>query len=451
MRDNTEQILILGAGLAGSLLAIYLARRGYRVAVYEKRPDIRHHDAETGRSINLALSHRGIRALEEVGIAEQVLKQAIPMRGRMLHSLKGEQTFIPYGKDNSEYINSISRSELNRILIQVADAYEQVTFHFQMVCEEVCLETRQLRFKSLANHELVEAKGATILATDGAGSVVRQTLERLPGYESRSEFLEHGYKELTIPAHARGGFQLEKEALHIWPRGSHMLIALPNLDGSFTCTLFFPNQGQESFESLQTSEAVTRFFKKNFANARALMPHLLEEFQENPVGILGTVKCFPWYVGGRALLVGDAAHAIVPFYGQGMNASFEDCRVFDQCLAAHGSSWEKVFASYQKQRKENTDAIAQLAIENFYEMRDGVTDPAFLRKKALEQLLEDRYRDYHSKYSLVTFHPDISYAEAHRRGNLQNQILLEICRSIRSVEELDLETVYKKLKEEVHF
>lgn len=446
-----QKIIIVGAGLVGSLLAIYMARRGYQVMVYEKRPDMRKESISAGRSINLALSHRGIRALERAGVAAQILNEVIPMKGRMLHSTTGELTFVPYGKDDSEYINSISRGGLNISLMNIAEGYENVHFSFNENCESVDFEQGVIALKNTVTGVSQQVQGSIIIGADGAGSAVRmaidQQLKGQTGFQNETAFLAHGYKELTIPSAENGGFLIEKNALHIWPRGNYMLIALPNLDGSFTCTLFFPNEGENSFATLDTPEKVEDFFKEKFADAVPFLPQLAQEFFNNPTGLLGTVRCYPWHISDKAVLLGDAAHAIVPFYGQGMNASFEDCIVFDECVEKFGAEgWQKIFKEYQQLRKQNADAIAQLAIENFYEMRDGVAEPAFLRKRQLERILENKYDDYHSKYSLVTFNPDISYAEAHERGNRQNEFLLDICRKVSSIEELDVEQVYTELK-----
>lgn len=451
MPDSSSKIVIIGAGLTGSLLAIFLAKRGFTVEIYEKRPDIRKSSPETGRSINLALSHRGLRALQEAGIDSKILQKAIPMYGRKIHPIQGPKSLIMYGKDTSEYINSISRADLNRELINTAEQYANVSFFFEHPIREVSLEQGEILVEDIHQQENKRVKALSFLASDGAGSRVRRTMEKQETYQSSSDFLEYGYKEITFSALSPGVFAMEENALHIWPRGKFMLIALPNLDGSFTGTLFLANKGPHSFEYLNSKERVNTFFKEIFPDALELMPHIAEEYFQNPVGLLGTVRCSPWHYKDKFLLIGDSAHAIVPFYGQGMNASFEDCLVLNQCLDDFEGDWEKLFKTYEQQRKVNTDAIAALAIENFYEMRDGVSDEAFLRKKELEHLLENTYADYHSKYSLVTFHPEVPYSEAHRRGNAQNKILLEICQPLEDLSTIDLEEVYQKLKKEVGF
>jgi kynurenine 3-monooxygenase len=446
-----QTITLIGAGLSGSLLAIYLAKRGYQVEVYEKRGDMRKMPVEAGRSINLALSARGIRALQAIGIADTVLQTAIPMYGRMLHSLEGALTFVRYGKDDSEYINSISRAGLNQALLEVADEFPNVNFHFQHVLLEVDLEHNQLIFNDLQNKTSKKITSDLNICTDGAGSVVRQAMVQKGITQESVDFLSHGYKELHIPPTANGGFQMEKNALHIWPRGAYMLIALPNADGSFTCTLFFPNEGDISFAGLDTADKVQAFFEEKFADSIPLIPHLTEEFLHNPVGLLGTIHAAPWYFEDKFLLLGDSAHAIVPFYGQGMNCCFEDCYYLDKIIEKSAGNWQKIFPEFQKIRKPNADAIAELALENFIEMRDGTANPAFLRKRQLENILENQYPDYHSKYSLVTFRPEVSYVEAHQRGNWQDEFLLKICESIQSIEELNIEEIYFRLKKEYNF
>lgn len=439
-------ILISGAGLAGSLMAIYLAKRGWRVTVFEQRPDMRKTAMMAGRSINLALSNRGIMALREMGIDTEILTQAVQMLGRMLHDKVGNLKFAPYGKDETEYINSISRGELNKMLMTAAENSGDVTIHFNQQILEVDFDRKVLTLQNAENGAIQTVRGDLIIGADGANSAVRQSMEKqIPGYDSNIDWLEHGYKELTIPAAEGGGFRLERNALHIWPRGHYMLIALPNFDGSFTCTLFFPNEGPNSFASIDTAEKVRSFFRQEFADAVPHLVHLEQEFLNNPVGKLGTLKCFPWQVNNSVVLIGDAAHAVVPFYGQGMNASFEDCRILNQCINKYGANWEKVLPEYEQLRKINGDAIGDLAVENFYEMRDHVANPIFRRKRELEYILERRYPNYHSKYSLVTFHHEVPYAIAKELGNKQDDYLMYLCEDIDSVEDLDYDRIYRDL------
>ncbi|MEQ1922427.1 MAG: NAD(P)/FAD-dependent oxidoreductase [Pyrinomonadaceae bacterium] len=464
------RVTIIGAGLAGSLLAINLAKRGIETHVYESRGDMRLEVVAAGRSINLALSDRGIAALREVGMDEYMLAEAVPMTGRMIHTVAGEQKLLPYSGRDGEYINSVSRAGLNIALINEADKFDKVKFHFNRRCVYFDCTTGEAKF---SNGDRV--KGDTVIATDGAGSAVRNAM--LHGGVERFDFsqtwLEHGYKELHIPAADGGGFGLEKNALHIWPRHQFMMIALPNFDGSFTCTLFLahksspPYEGgvaaasadgvvlsNANFDSLKDEQSVRDFFNREFPDAVPLMPTLIEDFFANPTGNLGTVKCFPWNAGGRALLLGDAAHAVVPFYGQGMNCAFEDVRVLDSLLSEPGAiatgtkiDWETVYVKYGQLRKTNTDAIADMAEENFYEMRDRVADPVFQRKRELETKLEQTYPDYFSKYSMVTFREDLPYSIAKEKGNAQDRLLMEICKGVESVADLDINDVKARISE----
>ncbi|MBX7053488.1 MAG: FAD-dependent monooxygenase [Pyrinomonadaceae bacterium] len=430
-------VIIIGAGLAGSLLSIYLAKRGITVDVYEARDDMRLHDVAAGRSINLALSDRGIAALREVGMDEYMLAEAVPMYGRMIHSVAGETKLMPYSGRQGEYINSVSRAGLNIALMNEADKYRNVTFHFNERCTEFDCKTGVAAFSSGNS-----VSADTVIATDGAGSAVRHAMINggVERFDFSQKWLEHGYKELHIPPGAGGEFQMERNALHIWPRHKFMMIALPNFDGSFTCTLFFAHKGDNSFDEISRGSAMD-FFEANFPDAIPLMPTLIEDYLHNPVGNLGTVKCFPWNAGGKALLLGDSAHAVVPFYGQGMNCAFEDVRVLDALIERHGSDWEAVYNEYGELRKANTDAIADMAEENFYEMRDAVADPVFLRKRELETKLEQSYADYFSKYSMVTFREDLPYAIAKEKGNAQDRLLMQICSEVESVADIDLESV----------
>jgi kynurenine 3-monooxygenase len=434
------KVCIIGGGLAGSLLSIYMARRGYHIEVYEKRPDSRVKGYEGGRSINLALSHRGIRALKELGIADQILPLAIPMYGRMIHDLQGNQSFFPYGKDNSEYINSISRGGLNEALISIAQQYPNVRFYFETPCQNIDFESNTIHFA----HNL-QTQADLIIATDGAGSVVRHKMIETGKVTENVAFLEHGYKELEIPAGKDGSFLIDKNSLHIWGRDSFLLIALPNLNGSFTVTLFLQNKGDESFESLHTPEKARAFFQKYFPDALALMPDFEEDFFKNPVGVLATLKAYPWVIN-KTLLLGDAAHAVVPFYGQGMNASFEDCIILNDLIDEYQEDWDKILPAYQEKRKKDTDAIADLAVENFYEMRDKVNDEEFQRMRKLEYILENTYPEYHSKYSMVTFHPEFPYSVAKAKGNMQNEYLLELCKNITDIQSVNIQEVYEHLK-----
>lgn len=417
-----ENIVIAGAGLVGSLLAIYLRQRGYSVALYERRPDMRQGNAGAGRSINLALSNRGIRALHEVGLADELKQTAIPMHGRMVHHLDGSQQFHPYGKAG-QFINSVSRGGLNEVLLTKAEQMG-VQLHFEHKAGMVDFANNKITFETRRGD--VQVQGDKIIGADGAYSGVRGAFQTSDRFDYAQTYIEHGYKELTIPPDRAGNFRMEKNALHIWPRESFMLIALPNPDGTFTCTLFFPFEGGQSFSSLQTDEQVMAFFQKYFADAVPLMPTLLDDFRKNPVSSLVTVRCWPW-VKQNAFLIGDAAHGIVPFFGQGMNAGFEDCRVLNGLLDAHSDNWNSVLPEYQQLRKPDGDAIAQLALDNFIEMRDLVDDPAFILRKKIEAKLHELYPTrWIPLYSMVTFYDEVRYSEALHTGRLQKMVMEEV-------------------------
>jgi kynurenine 3-monooxygenase len=452
---SKQKVLIVGAGLSGSLLAIYLAKKGILVDVFESRSDMRTVQMVAGRSINLALSDRGIMALREVGMDEYMLKEAIPMKGRMIHSLTGQTNLQPYSGRQGEYINSVSRGGLNIALMNEAEKYEGVNFYFDHRAIGFEKTTCTVLFEHPQTGDKKIVKGDTVIGTDGAGSAIRNTMLHggVDRFNFSQRFLEHGYKELCILPGKDGGFLMEKNALHIWPRGSYMMIALPNFDASFTCTLFLAHEGEKSFKSLtpdpspkERGEKLMEFFQSNFPDAVPLMPTLAEDFFYNPTGSLGTIKCFPWNIGGKSLLLGDSAHAVVPFYGQGMNCAFEDCRSLNTLIDQHGDDWEKVYIEYGKQRKADTDAIADMAEENFYEMRDYVADPVFMRKRELETKLEQLYPDYFSKYSMVTFREDLPYNTAMKKGRAQDQMLMNICSGVDDVKKLNLDDVIKKIK-----
>ncbi|HEV2401702.1 MAG TPA: NAD(P)/FAD-dependent oxidoreductase [Candidatus Sulfotelmatobacter sp.] len=436
MNRSTETITLIGAGLNGPLLALGLVRRGFKVEIYERRPDMRRVHMSAGRSINLALSTRGIHALEQAGLWSGMQNIIIPMKGRMMHSVAGELTFQPYGKDESEVINSISRAELNIALMNAAEA-EGVKIHFQQRCLGTNVEAGTVRFRDERTREEHTVDSRIVIGCDGSASAIRNAMLKMPRFNFSQQYLNYGYKELTIPAAADGKHALETHALHIWPRGNYMLIALPNIDGTFACILFLPFEGSDSFEALTTHAAVDPFFRQHFPDAVPLMPDLADNFFANPTGAMVTIKCSPWHIGGRVLLLGDSAHAIVPFFGQGINCGFEDCTVLLELLDRHGADWPRVFQEFEQQRKTNTDAIADLAVENFIEMRDRVADPRFLLRKKVELALEAKYpRQFVPKYAMVTFHR-IPYKMARDRGEIQDRMLSELCGHIERVEDLD--------------
>jgi kynurenine 3-monooxygenase len=439
-----KNIAIAGAGLVGSLLAIYLKKRGYSVTVFERRNDMRRKGAESGRSINLALSNRGIRALQEVGLDDELKKVAIPMHGRMMHDKQGNLSSFAYGKAG-QFINSVSRSGLNIVLMNEAERLG-VEFKFEQRITKVDIERTSLEVTSYQLPVTGNGEPETgnhsfdyIIGADGAFSAVRTAFQFTDRFDYQQDYIDHGYKELHIPPGANGAFQLEKNYLHIWPRESFMMIALPNPDGSFTCTLFFPFEGNPSFNTLKTKQDVALFFKDTFPDAQFLMPDLLEDFETNPTSSLVTMKCYPW-VRNKTLLIGDAAHAIVPFYGQGMNAGFEDCRILNDLLTKHSDNWENVLPEFQQLRKPDADAIAQLALDNFIEMRDLVADADFLLRKKIEAKLYELFPDkWIPLYPMVTFMDTMRYSDALAISKRQSKIMDVV------MKQPDIETNWQKL------
>jgi len=436
-----KKVGIVGGGLCGSLLALRLAMRGCDVHLFEKREDLRKEEQTAGRSINLALSSRGLRALRMVGLEEQALELCIPMKGRMIHNPDGSKRLSPYSGRKGDYINSVGRTALNALLLDAAEESLRISVYFNSAVKHVDINKANITLESGESHQF-----DSVFGTDGVASKVRESLEQQLGkdFQSSIDFLDHGYKELSIPPSASGEWQLEKNALHIWPRGGFMLIALPNTDGSFTTTLFLSNKGENSFETLNSKDSINDFFLEHFANVKPLLSNLHQEFEDNPVGLLGTITCRPWHHKDKVLLLGDACHAIVPFYGQGMNSSFEDVRVLDFSVHKFINT-EMIFNDYVKKRRTDTDAIAALAIENYTEMRDQVAQPNFVEKRKLEMQLESKYSDYYSKYSMVTFLEELPYSEAMLRGNKQDELLLKKVGSM-AASDIDLDELYNELK-----
>ena len=454
---KNQHVLIIGAGLCGSLLALRMAQRGYQVSVYEKRPDLRKVTLDSGRSINLAFSNRGNKAMKLVGIDQQVKTLCIPMHGRMLHDTAGKTIFAPYSGRENEYINSISRNDLNALLLTEAEKLNNVSIYFNNKCVSVDFENTNALFYNYESKTEHVINADVIFATDGAGSAMRKSyyLGKKFLFSFSQDYLTHGYKELSILPDKTGAHKTFKNALHIWGREAFMLIALPNLDGSFTVTLFLSyDDGTYNFNNLTTEARVLEFFSTYFKDALELMPNLVEDFFKNPTSPLGTVKCSPWHYKGNTLLMGDAAHAIVPFYGQGMNASFEDVVEFDQVLEAHPnpeskSDWETIFKVYEAKRKKDTDAIADLAIDNFHEMKGHVNNAVFREKRNLEMALEKEFpNDYASKYSLVTFNENIGYREAMLKGRAQDKAIINMLTDGVINLNDDLEVNLKKIKQE---
>jgi kynurenine 3-monooxygenase len=432
-------IRIVGAGPTGSLLAILLQRRGFEISLYETRADPRDARAESGRSINLALADRGIHALKVTGVFDDLAPALLPMRGRLIHYENKDTAFLPYGQRPNEVIYSVSRHRLNQALIEVAAKLHGIELHFQHRFESADFLGGTAQIRDLRNDRVISVPMQPLLATDGAGSMMRRELSAHRLIQAGETDLEHGYKELSIPPGPAGRYRMAIDALHIWPRGNFMLIALPNNDGSFTATLFLPKRGPISFESLKDEQAIDQFLSHHFPDARELMPNAIAEFSAHPVGFLGTVSASPWHAGAQAALIGDAAHAMVPFHGQGMNCCFEDCIEFDACVEQR-LPWEKVFAQFGASRKPNTDAIAAMALENYLEMRESVADLKFQLRQALSLELERRFpQRFIPRYSMVMFHHEIPYLTAQQRGATQADILSDLTRGAAALSDIDYE------------
>lgn len=441
--QNPLKIAVVGSGLVGSLLAIYLRKAGHTVHVFDRSPDIRTVEF-SGRSINLAMSDRGWKAVDAVGIGDEIRSIAIPMDKRAIH-LQDKMNFQPYGKDG-ESIYSISRGTLNRKMIDLAEK-AGAEFFFEQRIWDITLATATLHIGETERGEWTDLKYDKVFGADGAFSRIRHRMQRQNMFNYSQEFLPTGYKELHIPANADGSHKLDKNSFHIWPRGNYMLIALPNLDGSFTCTLFMPFEGENSFESLKDRESVEAFFAKNFPDSVEVIPNLTNDFFKNPTSTLVTMKCYPWTFEDKVALIGDACHAIVPFYGQGMNAGFEDITVLNECIGKYGDDWDKVFSEYQKSRKPNADAIAELSYRNFMEMSSSVADEKFLLQKKIEKRFSDKHPDkWTPLYSRVTF-SDRPYAEALAEGDRQKAIMDEVMQMPDIESKWDSEEVEKKILE----
>ncbi len=435
-----KSVTIVGAGLVGSLLSIYLSKRGYKVNVFERRADMRLETMSAGRSINLALSDRGWRGLEGVGIADDIKKISIPMYGRFIHHKDGTNAYQPYGKDN-QAIYSVSRADINMKLMDLAEQQENVNIQFNKKCTLINRKDLAITFEDNLTKETSNSSADLLFGADGAFASSRLSIQlQSDRFEYNQHYIDCGYKELIIPAGKNGEFLLDKNALHIWPRGSFMMIALPNPDGNFTCTLFLPFEGEKSFSNLKTDKQVEEFFKSEFSDAFTLMPTLISDFKTNATASLVTVKCAPWVFDNKIGLIGDAAHAIVPFYGQGMNCGFEDCVVLNELIEKHNDDWDIIFPEYEQLRKPDGDAIADLAIANFVEMRDKTADPKFILQKKIEAKFSQHYPDkWIPLYSMVTYSPHIRYSTALKEGQKQQKIMDEIMalNNIESIWESD--------------
>ncbi len=420
---------IIGAGLVGSLWAVYLSKAGYKVTIFERRSDLRKADISAGKSINLALSVRGWKAFENAGVKEEIKKIAIPMYGRTMHDLEGDLTFQPYGLEG-EAIYSVSRAGINCTLMDIAENQGNATINYNQKCIGAHLKEGIVLLKDTNTNRVYEHKADVVFGTDGAFSAIRtKAMQKSPRFNYSQKYIEDGYREILLPANADGSYKLDVNTLHIWPRGRYMLIALPNEDGSFTCTLFLPFEGHtNSFDKLNTKNEVNTFFEEKFPDFYKIMPEIGEQWENHPLSSLAIIRCFPWTVGKTALM-GDAAHATVPFYGQGMNAGFEDCTVMWNLMQKHNEDWEKVFEEYQTLRKPDGDAVQDLSLHNYYVMRDYVADPEFLLQKKFERRIQELYPNkYMPLYSQVSF-SNIRYSEAWEKGMKQDEFIKEIMKN----------------------
>jgi len=435
-----DAVNIVGAGQCGTLIAIMLARHDYEVDVYERYADPRIEDAEAGRSINLALAARGLNALKKIGIDSLIQPMLMPMRGRLVHQADGTSNFLRYGQQSHEEIYSITRLGLNQVLLGVADEMPKLHLKFQQNAIGYDALDRTVRVRNELDGSLYRIEAQPLLAADGAGSIIRRSFEGTDTFGGTESLLAHGYKELSIPAGPTGDYQLAPDALHIWPRGGFMLIALPNPGGDFTLTLFLPVAGENSFENLCDEAAVMHFFEEHFAAVAELIPNLCDDVLHHPLGIIGTVRCRHWHDRGNVLLLGDAAHAIVPFHGQGMNLAFENCVLLDNIIGDQRDDWPNIFARFEAEQLANANAIADMALDNYLEMRDTVRDPKFALRKALAFELEALLPEHFiPRYSMVMFHADIPYLLAQQRGEVQKALLEEFTQDVDSIDEIDLD------------
>ena len=436
---------MIGAGLTGPLLATYLAQQGYSVEIFERRPDMRKESISAGRSINLALSARGNHALKEVGLYDKIKPNTIPMKGRMIHDLNGNTHLQPYGQKENEVIFSVSRAQLNMELMTLAEETGNVTIRFNHQLLSADLEQNKLLFQLSNSLEEIELPFNRVIGCDGSASILRKSIVEKANIQYVKKPLGHGYKELTIPPLKSGKFRIEPNALHIWPRGNHMLIALPNNDCSFTCTLFFPMTGTKSFETVKTKKDILDLFQSQFHDAIKLIPNLMEDFQKNSTGDLASVYCKPWHLGDKALLIGDAAHAVVPFFGQGMNASFQDCSTLAKLMGQNKNDWKTIFNTFSSVQVENGHAIADMAIENYLEMRDHVNDTEYKKRRNVELKLERMFPgQFIPRYSMVSFH-QIPYAEVYQRGGKQSKIIRDVLKADPSGQSIDKDMVEKMM------
>lgn len=448
--EENKSAIIVGAGLVGSLWAVYLSKAGYKVTIYERRSDIRLAEISAGKSINLALSARGWKALDTVGVGDEIREIAIPMYGRTMHDTKGNLTYQPYGKEG-EAIYSVSRGGVNARMMDIAEHKGGATIHYNHECVGADTKKGIVHLKKKETGEQISDQADVVFAADGAFSAMRyHAFQKLDRFNFSQRFIEDGYREILLPAGENGDYQIEKNALHIWPRGRFMMIALANEDGSFTCTLFMPHEGDAgSFDKLDSKESVNEFFKTTFPDFYEMMPNVGEAWGDHPLASLGIMRSYPWH-DGKTALIGDSAHATVPFYGQGMNGAFEDCTVLDGLMKKHNEDWDKVFAEYSEVRKPDGDALQDLSLDNYYVMRDFVADPDFLLQKKIEAKFSSLYPDkWMPLYSQVTF-SEIRYSEAYANGKRQDKIMKDVMTSIEDIESnWDSDKVMAKILEKI--
>ena len=445
--ENNKQAIIIGAGLVGSLWAVYLSKAGYKVTIYERRPDIRKAEISAGKSINLALSVRGWTALDAVGVGDEIRKIAIPMSGRVMHDLEGNLTYQPYGKEG-QAIYSVSRGKVNATMMDIAEKHGKATIHYNHDCLKTDLNKGIAYIKNNLTGEEFEAQADVIFAADGAFSAVRyNSMQKLNRFNYSQNYIADGYREILLPANADGSYRLDKNALHIWPRGRFMMIALANEDGSFTCTLFMPHEGDKfAFDKLTSKEAVNDFFQTVFPDFYDMMPNIADAWEDHPLSNLAIIRCYPW-AHGKVALMGDAAHATVPFYGQGMNAGFEDCTVMNRLMQKHNENWEAVFEEYSIERKPDGDALQDLSLDNYFVMRDFVADPAFLLRKKIEAKFSELYPNkWLPLYSQVTF-SNIRYSVAYNQGKKQTEIMDQVMEIPNIEQNWDSQIVMDKMLE----
>ncbi len=447
--SEQKSAIIIGAGLVGSLWAVYLSKAGYKVTIYERRPDIRKADISAGKSINLALSTRGWNALDAVGVGDEIRKIAIPMYGRTMHDMEGNLTFQPYGKEG-QAIYSVSRGGVNAKMMDIAEEYGNAEIHYHCECIDADLDAASVKLLNHETGEEFEARADVMFAADGAFSAVRyKAFQKLDRFNFSQNYISDGYREILLPANEDGSYKLDKNSLHIWPRGRFMLIALANEDGSFTCTLFMPHEGDEnSFDQLKTKEQVDAFFKNTFPDFYAMMPNIADAWEDHPLSSLAIMRSYPWH-HGKCALIGDAAHATVPFYGQGMNGGFEDCSVLAGLMKKHNENWDAIFPEYSVIRKPDGDALQDLSLNNYYVMRDYVADPKFLLQKKIEAKFSALYPDrWMPLYSQVTF-SDIRYSDALKSGQRQDRIMHEVMEMPGIEEQWDSDAVMDKILEKL--